>query len=93
MVPWVMPMPRVAGGDVDVWLVAGVAADEGEESIGSMTWPDQRNSTFSHHREPLARPFLQLRVALVGVVGLAGLVVLAADDQHVVVADGGARRT
>ena len=36
----------------------------------------------AHRREPLARPALESPVAIHGVVRLAGLVVLAADDQE-----------
>ena len=81
IVPWVMPVARIAGGDVDVSRRPGLRPMNAMPSIGSITCPDQRK----RRRRPIgkccARPRLQPREPLVAVVRLARLVVLAADDQ------------
>ena len=52
-------------------------------STVSITCPDQRNSTGPGGGEVLAHPGFEPREARLGILRLAGLVVLAADDQDV----------
>ena len=79
------PHAGVAGRDVDVLVVHGVVADEGEvvDRLHDLAAPVEFD--LLHHREAAARPRLELAVALRRVVRLAALVVLAADDEQIVV--------
>ena len=52
------------------------------KSFGSSTWPDQRCDDLARLRPALAHPRLESVPALGSVVGVSGLVVLAADDER-----------
>src|SRR5947209_3604462 len=75
--------PRVAGRNIDVGLVPRVTAEEGEpvNSLHDLARPAKRD--LLHHGEPLPRPCFEPAILLRLVVGLAGLGILAPDDQKV----------
>src|SRR5204862_6192067 len=74
---------RIAGGDVDVVGVHRVLADEGQpvDRLHDLAGPAVLDRPAL--RPALAGPRLQAGEAAGGVALLAGLVVLAADDQQV----------
>ena len=83
MVPCVMPLPESPVAIYTFSLSRGIAADEGEAVDRLHHLPRPAVATL-RPRKSLARPRLSRVEALIGVVRLAGLVVLAADDEDVV---------
>ena len=83
IVPWVMPMPESPVA-MKTLSVAGIPADEGE-SINRLHHL-ARPAKLDHTRigEDCARPGFQAVEAGIRVVGLPGLVILAADNQQIV---------
>src|SRR5688500_2645879 len=78
-------LPGITSGDEDVIGIQRIATDEGE-IVGRfhyLTGPAKLNR--ASLRKTFACPLLEPRVTIGAVVGLAGLVVFTADDQHVVV--------
>src|SRR5687767_5408261 len=78
-------LPGITSGDEDVIGIERIATDEGE-IVGRfhyLTGPAKLNR--ASLRKTFACPLLEPRVTIGAVVGLAGLVVFTADDQHVVV--------
>jgi len=78
---------RVPGSDVNVLIGAGILADVGEiiDGLDYLARPPVVDAL--DHWKPLARPFLEAaeRLLVIVGIGLAGFVVLAADDEDLVV--------
>src|SRR5947207_15985031 len=73
----------MAGGDENVVSIAWIAADEGEavNRLHHLAGPAILNSL--DHWETISRPLLELTPALRAIMLLAGLVILAANDQDI----------
>ena len=79
------PVSGITGCDPDVLIGARVFSDVRHviDGLHDLTGPTVLDPL--EHRETLARPLLEADESLIGVFGLAGLMVFAADDQHLVV--------
>ena len=78
-----MPIPESPVATYTLWASSGLRPMNARPSIVSITCPDHRQSTRPRIGEALAHPRFEPCESRVGVAGLPGLVILAADDEDV----------